>query len=82
VAIVGQTKEGIAVRSSEALVGALVLIAAGSLVVGVIFPNQRFSPPLRRAVEIFEAICIAVVLPLALAVMDLYSTLRHVELIK
>ncbi|QRP45359.1 type VII secretion integral membrane protein EccD [Amycolatopsis sp. FDAARGOS 1241] len=60
--------------------GALILVAAGSLVVGVIFPNQRFSPPLRRTVEIFEAICIAVVLPLALGVMDLYTTLRHLNL--
>ncbi|WP_020668392.1 type VII secretion integral membrane protein EccD [Amycolatopsis nigrescens] len=58
---------------------ALILIAAGSLVVGVIFPNQRFSPPMRRTVEIIEAICIATVLPLALAVMDLYSTLRHIS---
>lgn len=59
--------------------GVLVLVAAGALVVGVIFPNQRFSPPLRRSVEVFEAICIATVLPLALAVMDLYTTLRHVS---
>jgi type VII secretion integral membrane protein EccD len=59
--------------------GTLVIVGAGSLVVGVVFPNQRFSPPLRRAVEVFEAICIATVLPLALAVMDLYTTLRHVS---
>jgi type VII secretion integral membrane protein EccD len=59
--------------------GALILIAAGALVTGVVFPNQRFSPPLRRTVEIIEAICIATVLPLALAVMDLYTTLRHVS---
>jgi type VII secretion integral membrane protein EccD len=57
--------------------GALVLFAVAALVLGVIFPNQRFSPPLRRTVEIIEAILIAAVLPLALAVMDLYSTLRH-----
>lgn len=56
----------------------IALIGAGALVVGVIFPNQRFSPPLRRAVEIFEAICIAVVLPLALGVMGLYDALRGV----
>ncbi|MGW4489632.1 type VII secretion integral membrane protein EccD [Amycolatopsis sp. NPDC004368] len=60
--------------------GALIVVAAGALVVGVIFPNQRFSPPLRRTVEILEAICIAVVLPLALGVMDLYTTLRHLNL--
>ncbi|GLW94711.1 type VII secretion integral membrane protein EccD [Actinokineospora globicatena] len=57
--------------------GTLVVLAAGALVLGVVFPEQRFSPPLRRSVEIIEAICIAVVLPIALAVMDLYSTLRH-----
>jgi type VII secretion integral membrane protein EccD len=60
--------------------GALVLIGAAALVLGVIFPDQRFSPPLRRTVEIFEAICIAVVLPIALAVMGLYGTLRHLGL--
>lgn len=59
--------------------GVLVLVAACSLVVGVVFPNHRFSPPLRRSVEIFEAICVATVLPLALAVMELYSALRHVS---
>lgn len=58
--------------------GSLVLLSAAALVLGVIFPEQRFSPPLRRTVEIIEAICIAVVLPIALAVMDLYSTLRQV----
>ncbi|MDV6013093.1 type VII secretion integral membrane protein EccD [Haloechinothrix sp. LS1_15] len=57
---------------------ALVLIAAGALVLGVIFPQQRFSPPMRRSVEIFEAICIAAVLPLALGVMGLYGHLRVV----
>ncbi len=55
-----------------------LVIGAGALVVGVVFPHQRFSPPLRRAVEIFEAVCISVVLPLALGVMGLYSALRGV----
>jgi type VII secretion integral membrane protein EccD len=59
--------------------GSLVLVGAGGLVLGVVFPNQRFSPPLRRSVDIFEAICIAVVLPLSLAVMELYSVLRAVD---
>ncbi|NIH82652.1 type VII secretion integral membrane protein EccD [Amycolatopsis viridis] len=59
--------------------GVLVIVGAGALVVGVVFPNQRFSPPLRRTVEIFEAVCIATVLPLALAVMNLYATLRHIS---
>jgi type VII secretion integral membrane protein EccD len=61
--------------------GSLVLIAAASLVFGVIFPEQRFSPPLRRTVEIIEAICIAVMLPLALAVMNLYGVLRNVNIL-
>jgi type VII secretion integral membrane protein EccD len=61
--------------------GSLVLIGAAALVLGVIFPEQRFSPPLRRTVEILEAVCIAVMLPLALAVMNLYGTLRHVNIL-
>ncbi|PXY17187.1 type VII secretion integral membrane protein EccD [Prauserella sp. PE36] len=60
--------------------GTLFLLAAAALVLGVVFPNQRFSPPMRRTVEIIEAICIASVLPLALAVMGLYSTLRHLDI--
>lgn len=61
--------------------GSLVLLAAAALVLGVIFPEQRFSPPLRRTVEIIEAICIAVLLPLALAVMNLYGTIRHADIL-
>jgi len=57
-----------------------VLIGAAALVLGVIFPEQRFSPPLRRTVDILEAIFIASVLPLALAVLHLYDTLRHLNL--
>jgi type VII secretion integral membrane protein EccD len=61
--------------------GSLILLGAGALVLGVIFPDQRFSPPLRRTVEIFEAICIAVLLPLALAVMNLYGALRYANIL-
>jgi type VII secretion integral membrane protein EccD len=61
--------------------GSFILLGAVALVLGVIFPEQRFSPPLRRTVEIIEAICIAVLLPLALAVMNLYSTLRHANIL-
>ena len=62
------------------VVGALVLVAAAALVIGIIFPEQRFSPPMRRTVEIIEAICIALVLPIGLAVMNLYSVVRHLDL--
>src|SRR5699024_2670496 len=60
--------------------GSLILIGAASLVIGIIFPNQKFSPPMRRTVEILEAICIATVLPIAFAVMGLYSAVRHLDL--
>lgn len=56
--------------------GALLVLGALALVLGVIFPGQKFSPPLRRTVDILEAILIASVLPLALAVMDMYSVFR------
>ena len=58
---------------------ALLVIAAGTLVIGIVFPDQRFSPVLRRAVDVLEALLIVSVLPLALAVMDLYSGIRHVH---
>ncbi|NUT46880.1 MAG: type VII secretion integral membrane protein EccD [Saccharothrix sp.] len=57
--------------------GTLVVVGAVALVLGVIFPNQKFSPVLRRTVDVLEAILIAAVLPLALAVMDLYVAMRQ-----
>ncbi|WP_086822325.1 type VII secretion integral membrane protein EccD [Allokutzneria sp. NRRL B-24872] len=57
--------------------GLLVVLAAASITLGVVFPKQRFSPVLRRSVDVAEAVLIASVLPLALAVMDLYSVVRH-----
>lgn len=55
----------------------LLVAAAAAMVVGVVFPSRRFSPPLRRSVDIVEAVLIAAVLPLALAVMELYRTFRQ-----
>ena len=49
---------------------------AGALVLGVVVPRRRFSPVARRAVDIVEAVGIAAVLPVALAVMDLYTAMR------
>ncbi|HEU0090220.1 MAG TPA: type VII secretion integral membrane protein EccD [Pseudonocardiaceae bacterium] len=54
----------------------LLVLAALALVLGVIVPRRRFSPVLRRSVDVAEAILIAAVLPLALGVMDLYNTFR------
>jgi type VII secretion integral membrane protein EccD len=59
---------------------ALVVAAVGTLLVGIVFPEQRFSPVMRRLVEIFESLLIVSVLPLALAVMDLYGIIRHIKI--
>jgi type VII secretion integral membrane protein EccD len=59
---------------------ALLVIAAATLVIGIVFPDQRFSPVLRRAVDVLEALLIVSVLPLALAVMNLYTGIRHFHL--
>jgi type VII secretion integral membrane protein EccD len=56
--------------------GTLLLLGAAALVLGVVFPGQKFSPPLRRTVDIIEAVLIAAVVPVALAVMDMYSVFR------
>lgn len=59
---------------------ALVLLGTAALVLGVVFPRKRFSPVLRRSVDITEAVLVASVLPVALAVMDLYATIRHLDI--
>ncbi len=59
------------------LFGGFVALAAAAIVFGVVLPTRRFSPPLRRSVDIIEAVLIASVLPLALAVMDLYQIFRQ-----
>jgi EccD-like transmembrane domain len=41
-----------------------------------VVPRRRFSPVLRRSVDVVEAVLIASVLPLALGVLDLYRTVR------
>src|SRR5699024_6857494 len=51
--------------------GTLLLIGAASLVIGVIFPAQKFSPPSRRTV------CRATVRPMCFAVTGLQPPLRH-----
>jgi type VII secretion integral membrane protein EccD len=58
----------------------LAVLGTAALILGVVFPTKRFSPVLRRSVDISEAILIASVLPIALAVMDLYSTIRHLNI--
>jgi type VII secretion integral membrane protein EccD len=78
--LVGWMIEADALTRVLLVFGALVLSAAASLVLGVVVPHQRFSPVLRRSVDIAEAVLIAAVLPLALAVMDLYAAVRHLNL--
>lgn len=58
----------------------LLLLGILSIIFGVVFPNRRFSPVQRRMVDILEAILIALVLPLALAAMDLYMYIRDLNI--
>ena len=55
---------------------ALLVLAILALVCGVVVPKRRFSPVLRRSVDVGEAVLIASVLPLALGVLDLYRTVQ------
>jgi type VII secretion integral membrane protein EccD len=57
-------------------VAGLLVLAMLALVTGVVAPRRRFSPVLRRSVDVVEAVLIASVLPLALGVLDLYRTVR------
>jgi type VII secretion integral membrane protein EccD len=58
----------------------LMLLGIAAIMFGVVFPNRRFSPVQRRSVDLLEAVLIALVLPLALGVMDLYMTIRDLNL--
>lgn len=58
----------------------LLLLGVAAIVFGVVFPNRRFSPVQRRTVDILEAVLIALVLPLALGVLNLYMTIRDLNL--
>jgi type VII secretion integral membrane protein EccD len=58
----------------------LLVLSVLAIVFGVVFPNRRFSPVQRRSVDILEAILIAAVLPLALGAVDLYDTIRDLNL--
>ncbi|GAA2330712.1 type VII secretion integral membrane protein EccD [Saccharopolyspora halophila] len=58
----------------------LLVLGMLAIIFGVVFPNRRFSPVQRRMVDILEAVLIALVLPLALAAMDLYMAIRDLNL--
>ncbi|MGH3683823.1 MAG: type VII secretion integral membrane protein EccD [Pseudonocardiaceae bacterium] len=53
--------------------GGLLVLATFALFTGVVLPHRRFSPVLRRSVDVAEAALIAAVLPLTLGVMNLYA---------
>ncbi len=71
---------GLLVTAGQALLlavfGGLLVLATLALALGVVLPSRRFSPVLRRSVDVMEAMLIAAVLPLALGVLDLYNTFR------
>ncbi|MGH3772813.1 MAG: type VII secretion integral membrane protein EccD [Pseudonocardiaceae bacterium] len=56
--------------------GGLLALATLALMTGVALPHHRFSPVLRRSVDVAEAALIASVLPLALGVLDLYHAVK------
>lgn len=83
-AVLGGLAVGVgAITTTDSRVALLVVVplvalaaAAGALVLGVATPGRRFSPVARRAVDVLEAVGVAAVIPVALAVMDLYSVVR------
>ncbi|MGH4006984.1 MAG: type VII secretion integral membrane protein EccD [Pseudonocardiaceae bacterium] len=80
VAVAGLVSGLLATAGQSALLlavfGGLLVLAAFALVAGIMLPRRRFSPVLRRSMDVVEATLIAAVLPLALGVMDLYNTFR------
>lgn len=58
--------------------GSALTIAVGALLFGVVAPHQEFSPPMRRAAELVEYLLVAVIVPLALWILDLYRIVREI----
>jgi type VII secretion integral membrane protein EccD len=78
--LVGWLLEADATQRLLWVFGALVVVAVVTLLVGIVFPERRFSPVLRRSVDVIESLLIVAVVPLALAVLNLYSALRQVHI--
>jgi type VII secretion integral membrane protein EccD len=43
----------------------------------VVLPGRRYTPPWSRAADVLESVLVLSVIPLALAVMGVYGTIRH-----
>ncbi|MFD6391362.1 type VII secretion integral membrane protein EccD [Nocardia sp. NPDC060259] len=59
-------------------VAILLVTALGVVGFGVIGPHSEVTPVTRRMIEIFEYLLIIALIPLALWVMDVYSTARNI----
>lgn len=53
-------------------------LACAALAIGVLAPRHEFSPVMRRLAEVGEYALVAVIVPLLLWILDLYSTLRNI----
>jgi type VII secretion integral membrane protein EccD len=80
VAVSGLTIQLLAMAGRPAVLfagfGGLLVLATFALFTGVVLPRRRYSPVLRRSVDVTEAVLIAAVLPLALGVLDLYRVVH------
>ncbi|MGC4962257.1 type VII secretion integral membrane protein EccD [Gordonia sp. DT101] len=55
-----------------------LLMVVAAFVLGVVAPNQEFSPVMRRTAEIIEYLLVAVIVPLLLWILDLYRIVREI----
>lgn len=64
-------------RTSSGLFAAALGVAGAAVLLSVVVPRVRISPVTLRFVDFVEAAVLISILPLAVGVMNLYSTLRH-----
>lgn len=64
-------------RATPGLFAAALALAAAAVLVSVVVPRVRLSPVLVRFVDFVEALVLIAILPLAVGVMNLYATMRH-----
>lgn len=64
-------------RATLYLFFAAMLAAAIAIALTVVAPRTRVTPSTARAIDLFETVLLVALLPVAVAVMDLYAVMRH-----
>ncbi|MEO9140089.1 MAG: type VII secretion integral membrane protein EccD [Jatrophihabitans sp.] len=63
--------------ASTAFIGGALAVTVVAVLISVVAPRVRVSPVTLRLVDFLESLLLVAILPLAVGVMNLYATMRH-----